>query len=208
MQVFRFIALLLFVATPIFLMADEKNGPPSYDLKVSIEPDAGSMTVRGSVEVPLQNVAATNFKFNLHETFTITKLTVNGKDARFAYAPMAGQLPLPASRGVVVDVPSGLSQNRVRMDIEYGGKMKVLPEFGASPDFRHSLDDQINSRMVELAGYSSWYPQFVFGKQRKVELAVSLPQNWIPSAPAKSSTNMSRMAAFSLAGLPSRTWTF
>ena len=97
MQVFRFIALLLFVAPPVFLMADEKNGPPSYDLKVSIEPDAGSMTVRGSVEVPLQNLAATNFKFNLHETFTITKLTVNGKDARFAYAPMVGQLPLPAS---------------------------------------------------------------------------------------------------------------
>jgi hypothetical protein len=65
------------------------------------------------------------------------------------------------------------------MDIEYGGHMKALPEFGASPDWRHSLDDQISSRMVELAGYSSWYPQFVFGQPLQVELALSLPQNWI-----------------------------
>lgn len=64
------------------------------------------------------------------------------------------------------------------MDIEYGGRMKILPEFNASPDWRHSLDDQINSRMVELAGYSSWYPQFVFGETLQVELALSLPPNW------------------------------
>jgi hypothetical protein len=44
---------------------------------------------------------------------------------------------------------------------------------------RHSLDDQINARMVELAAYSSWYPQFVFGSPMKSELALSLPQNWI-----------------------------
>jgi hypothetical protein len=64
------------------------------------------------------------------------------------------------------------------MDIEYGGRMKALPEFGASLDWRHSLDDQINSRMVELAGYSSWYPQFVFGQPLQLELALSLPQHW------------------------------
>jgi len=64
------------------------------------------------------------------------------------------------------------------MNIEYQGRMKALPEFGASPDWRHSLDDQINARMVELAGYSSWYPQFVFGQPLEVELSLSLPQGW------------------------------
>ena len=122
--------------------------------------------------------AASNFKFNLHETFAIQKLLVNGKQATFAYAPVETELPLAASRGVIVKIPPGPSQSRVRMDIEYGGRMKVLPEFNASPDWRHSLDDQINSGMVELAGYSSWYPQFVFGEPLQVEMALSLPQNW------------------------------
>jgi aminopeptidase N len=65
------------------------------------------------------------------------------------------------------------------MDIEYEGRMKSLPEFGASPDWKHSLDDQINSRMIELASYSSWYPQFVFGQPLQAETELTLPQGWI-----------------------------
>lgn len=37
----------------------------------------------------------------------------------------------------------------------------------------------VNAHMVELAGYSSWYPQLSFGKRLHTELTVSLPQNWI-----------------------------
>lgn len=178
MQRWRIIALLLLLITPIILQAEEQSSPPLYDLKVTIDPEAGSITVQGIVEVLVENPAASNFKFNLHETFAIKKLLVNGKQATFAYAPVESELPLAASRGVIVNLPPGLSQNRVHMDIEYGGRMKILPEFNASPDWRHSLDDQINSRMVELAGYSSWYPQFVFGETLQVELALSLPPNW------------------------------
>jgi len=179
MRRFRTIALLLFLPIPILLPAELQPKPPSYNLRVSIEPEPGTIAVQGSIEFHLEDAAASTFKFNLHETLAIKKLLVNGREASFAYVPMESQLPLPASRGVVVDVPLGHSQSRVRMDIEYSGRMKVLPEFGVSPDWRHSLDDQINSRMVELAGYSSWYPQFVFGQPLQLELALSLPQNWI-----------------------------
>src|SRR5215831_5071068 len=65
------------------------------------------------------------------------------------------------------------------MEIEYSGKVKVLPEFGATSDWRHSLDDQINSRMVELASYSSWYPQLLSGGRMKLQLALSLPKKWV-----------------------------
>jgi len=178
MHPFRTIALFLFLPIQILPPAEVKSKSPSYNLRISIEPEAGSIAVQGSIEFRLRDPAASNFKFNLHETLAIKKLLVNGKEASFAYVPMESQLPLPASRGVVVDVPRGRSQSRVRMDIEYSGRMKVLSEFGASPDWRHSLDDQINSRMVELAGYSSWYPQFVFGQPLQLGLALSLPQNW------------------------------
>ncbi len=109
----------------------------------------------------------------------ITKLFIDGKPATFAYAPMDGSLPLPATRGVVVNLPIAHPQNSIRMDIAYHGRLEALPEFGASPDMRHSMDDQINSRMVELAFYSSWFPQFAFGQPVKSELTLSLPQNWI-----------------------------
>src|SRR5690349_12989557 len=119
MQHLRTIALPLFLMIPVLLRAEVKSNPPSYHLRVSIEPEAGTISVQGSVEIPLEDSAASNFKFNLHETLAIKKLLVNGKEATFAYVPVDSQLPLPASRGVVVNVPPGLSQSRVRMDIEY-----------------------------------------------------------------------------------------
>jgi len=177
------IGLFLFLAIPIPLRAADSSGPVpqdllSYDLTVRVEPAAGSIAVEGSIEVPLNDPAAPNFKFNLHETFAIKQLLVNGEPAKYADAPVESEFPLPASRGVVVSLPAGLSQRRIRMDIEYGGRMKALPEFNATPDWRHALDDQVNSRMVELASYSSWYPQFVFGQPVRVKLGLSLPHGW------------------------------
>jgi hypothetical protein len=43
-----------------------------------------------------------------------------------------------------------------------------------------ALDDQVNSRLVELANYSSWYPQFfVMGHPLEIKLQVSLPEGWV-----------------------------
>jgi hypothetical protein len=159
---------------------EEKDQTPAYDLTVSIEPVSGNIAVRGSVEVPLAEPAAKTFRFSLHETFAISKLLVDGKQAAFTYAPPDAQIPLPASRSVVVTLPRGMDQSRIRMDIAYGGRLKALPEFGASPDMRHSLDDQVNARMIELTGFASWYPQFAFGRPLRLELALSLPPHWIP----------------------------
>ena len=178
------VGLLITVAVPILLWAEDKSESAprdllSYDLRVTIEPHAGSIAVQGSIEVPLRDPAASNFRFNLHETLAIKKLLVNGKQATFADASVESEIPLAASRGVVVDIPAGTTGGRIRMDIEYGGRMKPLPEFNATDDWRHALDDQINSRMVELAGYSSWYPQFSFGQPLQAALTLSLPQGWI-----------------------------
>ena len=178
------VVLLLFLASSILVRAANNAEPVpndllSYDLKVSIEPEAGSIAVQGAVEVPLQDAATSSFKFNLHETLDIKQLLINGKPAKFAYAPVESQIPLAASRGVVVTLPAGVAQSRIRMQIEYGGRMKSLPEFNATSDWRHALDDQINSNMVELASYSSWYPQFGFGRPLSSEVVLSLPQGWI-----------------------------
>ena len=179
MRYLRSAVLIFFITIPVLLAAGERPNPLAYDLKVSIEPEAGTIAVEGNVDVPLEDAEASTLKFNLHETLEIRKLMVNGRKATFAYAPMEGSLPLPASRVVVVTLPAGLSQGTIHLDIAYEGRLKALPEFNASPDFRHSLDDQINSRMVELAAFSSWYPQFAFGQPLKAELALSLPRNWI-----------------------------
>lgn len=162
-----------------FSMAQENSGLLSYDLKVRIEPAPGTIEVQAKVTIPLKDPQAREFKFGLHETFAVRQLKVNGKEAAFSFEPGELSPMTPAFRNVVVTLPADVPQGRIPLDIEYGGRLKSLPEFGASSGQEPAMDDQVNSRMVELACYSSWYPQFVLGEPIEVRMEVSLPQGWI-----------------------------
>lgn len=172
-------AFILALVLSSSLTAAETVTPVSYDLRVNIEPRSGSIAVQGNVEVPLENPGGRDFKFSLHETFAIRKLLVNGKKASFSFAAAEPSPMTSAAKTVVVSVPPGPPQDRIQMAIEYGGRLKELPEFGALADRKPAMDDQVNSRMVELAGYSSWYPQFGFGPPIRSEFELSLPSGWI-----------------------------
>jgi Peptidase family M1 domain len=167
----------------VFLVSDiaqaQKPVPVSYDLKVTIEPDQGKIAVRGSIGVPI-DAATKTLQFGLHETFAITKLLVNAQRANFSFKP-GDPIPLfPATKKVVVNLPPGLAPETAQLEIEYSGKLKEIPEFGTFEDQKLAMDDQVNSRLVELAPYSSWYPQFfAFGHPIETTLAVSVPKGWL-----------------------------
>lgn len=170
--------VILGLALSSSLVAEETVAPVSYNLKVSIEPGPGDIAVQGKVE--FENPGSHNFKFNLHETFAIKTLRVNGRAASFSFAPAEFSRMTPAAKLVVVSLPPDVPPGKMRMDIEYAGRLKKLPEFGAAPDQTPSMDDQVNSHLVELAGFSSWYPQFAFGGASvAAEFELSLPQGWI-----------------------------
>jgi len=172
------IVLVLSVTTPV--PAEERPIPASYDLKVTIEPTLGTISVRGRIEVPRRNPGSSTVKFGLHETFAIKQLSVEGHPATFSFQPGVPTAVNPATKNVAVKLPSGTPADKIHLEIQYGGRLKSIPEFGTFPDQKQSLDDQINSRLVELANYSSWYPQFfVFGYPLRVALEVSFPEGWI-----------------------------
>jgi len=171
------LALLLICGAT--MAAEQAVIPVSYELKVAIEPSQGKIDVHGKIIVPLDPGART-LQFGLHETFAISKLLVDGRSARFSLQPGDESPIFPATRKVVVKVPPSDTARKVRLEIEYSGRLKQIPEFGTFPDQKQALDDQINSRLVELANYSSWYPQFfVYGHPIETTLEVSLPQGWI-----------------------------
>jgi hypothetical protein len=158
-------------------MAAEKAAV-SYDLKVGIKPDSGNIAVRGRLEIPLEDPASREFRFGLHETFAIHKLLVDGKKAQFTLVPAEFSPMTPATTNIVVTLPQGVSSDKVGMEIEYSGRLADIPEFGAFPDQKKAMDDQINAHLVELASHSSWYPQFPWGTPLQVQLALSLPRSW------------------------------
>ncbi len=176
------------LALPAFLMAQGKVAPNSYDLRVKIEPASGNLAVLARMEIPLEP-GAKNLQFNLHATFVIRKLQLEGKDVIFSTAPGDPLFNLPRPQKVTVALPPGLAPNKVHMDLEYEGRLKEVPEFNASLDQKEAMDDQINSRMVELANYSSWYPQFSFGTPLQFTLEASLPQGWITICSGKQLEN-------------------
>lgn len=159
------------------LWAQEK--PVAYDLKVTIEPKQGTLHAAGKIDVPVEP-AARDLQFTLHETFEISKLTINGQPAKYKFERLEPIPIFPARRNVIVSLPATAPAGRILLEIQYGGKLKQFPEFGADPAQKLALDDQINGRMVELATYSSWYPEFgTFGHPLDIALGVSLPAGWI-----------------------------
>ena len=171
--------LMVILFSGIALAVEEKPVPVSYDLNVTIEPTQGTLAVRGKIGVPVEAGAKT-LQFALHETFAIKKLAVNDRAVKFSVHPGDPSPIYPATRKVIVKLPENVSAGKVQLDIEYGGRLKEIPEFGTFPDQKQAMDDQINSRLIELANYSSWYPQFfVFGHPIETLLEVSLPREWI-----------------------------
>ncbi len=158
--------------------AQERPAPVSYDLALVIQPKHGSIQVHGKIGVPVAAEAKT-LTFGLHETFGVKKLLVNDHPATFSFQPGQASMLNPATRNVVVTLPAQTGPGKIQLEIEYGGQLKQLPEFGTFADRRPAMDDQINSRMVELANYSSWYPQFfATGHAIESSLEVSLPKGW------------------------------
>ena len=176
---FRLLAtVFLLLAFPAFLAAQGKPALVLYDLRARIEPTSGNLAVQAKMDIPLQP-GVKNLQFNLHATFVIKKLLLDGHDAVFSSAEGEPLFTLPRPQRVTVTLPAGFAQDKVHMDIEYEGRLKEVPEFGASPNAKEEMDDQINARLVELANYSSWYPEFSFGTPLRATLEVSLPQGWI-----------------------------
>ena len=117
---YLFAAIILIFASPSSLLAEEIVGPVSYNLKVSIDPGPGDITVQGKVE--FENPGPRSFKFNLHETFSIKTLLVNGKPANFSFEAAEFSPLTPAAKVVVVTLPLGIPSGKIRMDIEYAGR--------------------------------------------------------------------------------------
>src|SRR5215471_34382 len=173
-----FSILVIYIGIGDLLSAEEERATVSYDLTVTIEPVAGTIAVRGKIDVPVAAGSKT-LQFGLHETFAITRITVNGRPATFSFHPAERSPIFPATKSVIVTLPAGTQVGNISMGIEYGGKLKQLPEFGAAPSGELAMDDQITSRMVDLATYSSWYPLFgVFGHPIQIALELSLPKGW------------------------------
>jgi hypothetical protein len=81
--------LLSFLAVMVILplSAEERPMPVSYDLKVTIDPELGTIAVRGTIDVPPGEPASKTVQFALHETFAIKQLSVNGHVASFSFQP-------------------------------------------------------------------------------------------------------------------------
>lgn len=129
-------ALLICLSSPAFsvLLFGREPAPVSYELKVTIEPAQGNIEVRGKIEVPLESPRAGDLQFGLHETFAIKKLSVNGQTVNSSYSPRELTPINPATRNVVVQLPSGISEDKIHLDIQYGGHLKKIPEFGTYSD--------------------------------------------------------------------------
>jgi aminopeptidase N len=176
-RTFVIILSFFFLFSP-WLLSVERPKSIHYHLKVNIEPASAEISVLGKIRLSLKDPHQREFSFDLHQTFTLEKLHLNGTDVKYSSKDDEPVPLMPAAKQISVILPPKYDRSEIVMDITYSGKLKDIPEFGGSEDQQLALDDQINSRMVELACYSCWYPFFEFGNKFDVDLEVSLPRKW------------------------------
>jgi len=159
-------------------LSSEHAHPKSYHLKVHIEPESGEIFVQSKLCIHFSDTPLEKFSFNLHGTFQINKLKINGRPAEFTEMKNKPWIIFPCTKKITVYLPEKNKAQDLRMEMTYHGKLKNIPEFGTHKNQKLALDDQVNSRMIELASYSCWYPLFTFGNRFDIHLELSLPENW------------------------------
>jgi len=169
---------MLFSVSFLCTYSAEITRPSFYRLKVRIEPESGELSVEGKFHVILGDPSRKEIDFNLHGTFSIQRLKVNGRPADFQMETNEPWIIIPSSKKITVEIPEVDDRKTIDVDIVYLGKLEDIPEFGTFEDQKWALDDQINPRMIELANYSCWYPQFSFGVRFDTDLVLSLPDGW------------------------------
>ena len=174
----HFFVWIFFFAFFHCLCSAQAAKPVSYCLKVRIEPESGGLFAEGKFRVIPADQSRREFDFNLHGTFLVQGIKVNGLPADFRTERNEPWMIIPSSKKITVKIPEADDRKTLDVDIVYHGKLEEIPEFGASENQKWALDDRINPRMIELASYSCWYPQFSFGVRFDTDLALTLPDGW------------------------------
>ena len=149
----------------------------SYKMNVNINPYSGEISVNGTININKDEIQD-SLSFHLHETFNIELLKVNGREVDFFYKKDEPFYFIPASNTIKIDFQESFNNDNIIIEFVYNGKLKEYPEIGTHEDQEWALDDQINSRMVELALYSRWYPLFDWDARFDIDMEVIMPVDW------------------------------
>jgi aminopeptidase N len=163
--------------------------PLHYTLEALIDPASGGISVAGRVQIERSDLNRRRLEFDLHETFEIADLRVNGVEAPFAVEPNERGAGRSTARAVVISLPKRIREAHLLLEITYGGILARLPQSGsaAADAAGRWLDDAIGDTRVELSWSSAWFPQIGgFGSRFSTEIAVHLPDGWTAVAPGAS----------------------
>ncbi len=145
--------------------------PEYYDIDLRIEPDKGELEAQVTFKV---HPAGKEIEFDIHETFEIDSLTLNGSNTGYSTESNEPTPVNPASKKVIL-LEEKISENEVHeITVNYHGSLKDIPEF-KDMDQEIGLDDRIEPDHIELASYSRWYPGFDYGNKFDLDLTLDIP---------------------------------
>ena len=153
---------LLLVVSQITIstnFAQVASDPPFYKINVKIEPSSGTINCVTQIQNPKDSC------FVLNKDMEIKSIIADGKPV--SYEQKSSDFMQNASE---VDINSPVPKNVI---FEYSGKLNAesLPPIISSVNM-------INSKMVELAFYVTWYPRAKNSNAFNFELQLDIPSNF------------------------------
>lgn len=142
--------------------APAADAPPSYLVRVRVEPEAGAIDARA--EIACAPCPAT---FSLARDLGVRRVFVDGRPVEFTEAaPAAGA----SARDVTLAAPA----TPRRLAIEYGGPLRA----SSYPPLVRQVN-HVRGERVELASYAAWYPRLGGQGAFSFRLVADLPSAFV-----------------------------
>ncbi|RKY85361.1 hypothetical protein DRQ09_07375, partial [candidate division KSB1 bacterium] len=90
------ITVFLFLLLSTMIDSGGKSEPVRYRLNVFIEPERGKISVKGSVLIKTSAVDLREISFDIHKTFNIKKLLIDGEKVKFHQKNIKANPLMPA----------------------------------------------------------------------------------------------------------------
>jgi len=142
--------LFIFIGMGFLCLGDKKNKFSHYDIVLSIDPESGNVSVKGKLDINLENFKEKELLIYLDSSMIIEKMCINGTKCDSIISDTSDSRYMPVARKISLKAAqiSGMGKH-AEILFSYKGKLSKLPPYFANVT---------GKEWTEIGLYLPWFP--------------------------------------------------
>jgi len=143
--------LFIFAGMGFLCLGDKRNKYSHYDVVLSIDPSSGYISVKGKLDINLENFMEKELLIYLDSSMIIEKMCINGTKCDSIISDTSDNRYMPSARKISLKAAeiSGMGKH-AEILFSYKGKLSTLRS--------NMLTSTTDSNSTEIGHYLPWFP--------------------------------------------------